>query len=272
MVESYNNSDLICESDMEKIIADEDAYWQETRDGIKIERVLIRSEEYSKLFERPVGNYISIHFDCDSVNSVKEEEKIVSVISEEIRFVVSENGFNCDKVFVVGLGNRKLASDSFGSKTADKVNSTRALADGGESINIALISALSLDVFAKTGIEASEAVKGISDSIDPDIVVIIDSLAAKSSERVANTVQISDSGITPGSGVSGSLKEINKESIGRAVLTIGVPTAFVDLKAGKKRLYSPCDIEYKIEKISSAVARAIEKAFLERGIKTISAE
>lgn len=272
MQEFYNNSDLVCESDMEKIIADEDAYWEETKDEIKIERVLIRSEEYSKLFGKPAGNYISIHFDCNSVNSANKEEKLVSAISEEICFIVSENGIDSDKIFVVGLGNREIASDSFGVKTVGKVNSTRALKDAGEGNDIVLMSALTLDVFAKTGIEASEAIKGISDSIEPDIVVIVDSLVAKNSERIANTVQISDGGITPGSGVLANLKKISRESIGRAVLTIGVPTAFADLKEGKKQLFSPCDIEYKIEKVSSAVARAIEKAFLDRGIKTVSPE
>lgn len=262
MPENMNRSDLICESDMEKIIADEDAYWEETRGCVKIERVLIKSEEYCRLMGKPVGSYVSLHFDVSAVFNKKSSENIVSALSDEIKFILEENGLKCKRILVVGLGNPKIACDSFGARVTEKIYATRSLKDDIEKVPFAMISVFQLDVFSKTGIEAIEAIRGISDSIDPEIVVVADSLVAKNPKRILRTVQISDSGITPGSGISPGQKEINRESVGRNIITIGVPTAVSYSGDDEKRLFSPCGIEPEIERLSSAVAKAIEKAFL----------
>ena len=132
-------------------------------------------------------------------------------------------------VLVVGLGNRMVTPDALGPYVADNLNITRHIvkeygkyAMGEEEVH--LISAIVPGVMAQTGMETVEIIRGVVRETEPDIVIAIDALAARSSKRLNRTIQIADTGINPGSGVGNHRNAITEETVGVPVIAIGVPT------------------------------------------------
>ena len=198
----------------------------EEKDGIKITRVKILNLEGQKALNKPIGNYITI--DLKKINNLtdKERENIINSISDELKKLVDciiEN----DDVLVIGLGNENLVADALGSKVIENIEVTRHIKryfpeylESGKRA----ISAISPGVMGLTGIETIEIIKGIVQNINPKLIIAIDSLASKNIERINKSIQISDTGIIPGSGVENSQKELNQKSLGIPVISIGIPT------------------------------------------------
>ena len=131
-------------------------------------------------------------------------------------------------VLTVGLGNRDITADALGPKTVDGLLVTRHIKeykpDIFEKIGQREMSALCPGVVGQTGIETFELIEGAVKRVCPDLVIVIDALAARSVDRLATTVQISDTGIAPGSGIGNKRRRIDRESLGVPVLAVGVPT------------------------------------------------
>jgi len=133
-----------------------------------------------------------------------------------------------DNILVVGLGNREITADSIGPFTASKLLATRHIS-GKFAENIGLsglksVAVISPDVLGKTGIESYEIVESVAKKIKPSAIIAIDALAAGSVNRLFRTVQLSNTGISPGSGVKNSRKELSEETLSVPVIGIGVPT------------------------------------------------
>ena len=175
-----------------------------------------------KLINKKIGKYVTILF--DDVTDSGNRKKVTEVFSDELNKILS----NYDKksVLVVGLGNEKSTPDSLGPNVIDDILVTRHLFLLGEDVDkdTLMVSKISPGVMADTGIETFDIVKSIVNDIKPSIILVVDALAASTIGRVNKSIQITDTGIHPGSGIGNMRKEISSDTIGIPVIAIGVPT------------------------------------------------
>lgn len=179
--------------------------------NIRITDVQIKNKEGEKRMGKPMGKYITLESPL-----LKEEcgmETCSQVLAEYIRELLPKKQ---KIILTVGLGNRELTVDSLGPKVVD--NLFIAYHPAGEGV-----CALAPGVMAQTGMETADIIKGVVREIRPDAVIVVDALAARSLHRLGTTIQLTDTGITPGSGVGNHRNSLTKESIGIPVLAIGVP-------------------------------------------------
>ncbi len=169
------------------------------------------------------GKYYTLEFpSIEKLVDFRDIEKAVSISLEELL------PRNYEKILVVGLGNTEITSDSIGPLTVKKILATRHITGQfAESIglkNLKSVAVVSPNVLGKTGIEVQELVSGAVNTVKPDAVIVIDALCAKSVNRIFSCIQLTDKGISPGSGVKNSRKELSKATLGVPVVAVGVPT------------------------------------------------
>ena len=199
---------------------------------IKITTVRIETENGAKAMGKPVGTYLTL----EAPNMAAADEGYHREISETLAGFLEkymkdreENQEKGYSVLVVGLGNREVTPDALGPYVVDQLNVTRhivqeygryAVGKGGSRI----VSAIVPGVMAQTGMESAEIIRGIVNETTPDLIMVIDALAARSTKRLNRTIQISDAGLYPGAGVGNHRSEITKDTMGIPVIAIGVPT------------------------------------------------
>jgi len=187
-------------------------------DDINITEVIL--EETNDL-NRKKGTYITLEFEdiTDSDNSDKVSNSLINVLKKLLN--VKKNSYG----LVVGLGNDKSTPDSLGPMTIKNVVVTNHIFILDQlSENYSRISAINPGVMGETGIETSDIIESVVHRINPDYLIVIDSLASRSIERLNKTIQITDTGIHPGSGIGNKRKEISYDTLGIPVIAIGVPT------------------------------------------------
>ena len=198
---------------------------EEEIDGTKISKVRIINEIGSEKLGKPIGNYITLdipqftEYDGELMDSVS---KVLGKILKELIKVKKE-----DKVLVVGLGNWNVTPDALGPKVIEGIMVTRHLSEvmpEAMEENMISVAAISPGVLGTTGIETGEVIKSLVDKIKPSLIICIDALAARRIQRLNKTIQISDTGISPGAGVGNHRKAINEEELGVKVIAVGVPT------------------------------------------------
>ena len=195
-------------------------------DKLKVNTVKIINNEGEKAIGKPIGTYITIDVKNLKIATDEEIEKAANLVKEELETVIHEHCNPEDEILVVGLGNQFVTPDSLGPKVVSELEITRHflkytpqyVVEGTRSV-----CAVAPGVLGTTGIETSEIVKGIVENIKPKLLIVIDSLASKSIERISSTVQISDTGIVPGGGVGNAREELSTNTIGIPVIAIGVP-------------------------------------------------
>ena len=193
---------------------------------IKVSTVKIINEEGANAIGKPVGTYITIDVKKLKLAGEVEIQKASEVVTEELKKIFDKHVQNRDDILVVGLGNAYVTPDSLGPKVIKDIDVTRHfLKYTPEYIdpNTRPVTAISPGVLGTTGIETSEIVKGIVDNVKPKLVIVIDSLASKSIERISSTIQIADTGIVPGAGVGNERNELSQRTLGIPVIAIGVP-------------------------------------------------
>ena len=193
---------------------------REEKDGVTVATLEIRTDAGSKTMGKEKGTYITVEL---------EEENEEAVIRELVQQMKQLSGGKNDKCFILGLGNREITPDALGPLTIDKVLVTRHLirefgSEMKKKYHFSEAQALAPGVMAQTGMEMQEIVKGIVDKTAPDIVFVVDALAARSMHRLGRTIQLTDTGISPGAGVGNNRKELNRRTLGVDVIAIGVPT------------------------------------------------
>lgn len=204
---------------------------KESDDNIKSSIVKILNEEGEKAIGKPIGTYVTVDMKNLRLAGDEELEKASNIISEEIKAIVNEKISNQDEVLIVGLGNQFVTPDSLGPKVVSEIEVTRHLLKYAPECVVPgarSVSAIAPGVLGTTGIETLEIIKGIVDNVKPKLLIVIDSLASKSIERISSTIQISDTGIVPGAGVGNTRKELSVNTLGIPVVAIGVPMV-VDL-------------------------------------------
>ncbi len=189
-----------------------------------VTRVKVTTEEGAKLIGKSIGNYITI----DAPKLRNHDRIIDKEIGKTVaRELTSMNHLHEDAtILVVGLGNWNATPDALGPRVVDQVLVTRHLHNYAPELKGGTrpLCTIAPGVLGITGIETGEIIKGIVDKIKPNLVIAVDALAASSIERIGTTIQMADSGISPGSGVGNKRMGINEKSIGVPVIAIGVPT------------------------------------------------
>lgn len=292
-MEEYTRTDLACECGVkEREGLPPEIYCEEREGDVILTRLHIRGKEQSELFGKPEGRYVTVM--CGKIWLMGEEalSELTELLAREIRaFATEMTGKALDRSFgvlVAGLGNAEITSDAIGPRAVSGLNVTRHLRGVNEALYDTVgrceISALFPGVLGQTGIETVELVRGAAENARPDLVVVIDALAARSCERLATTVQLCDSGLTPGSGIGNERKGINGETVGIPVLALGVPTVVASsslvydalreagiedinpalrevLENGRSFFVSPKEIDVISARVATLLSDAIDLAF-----------
>lgn len=271
---------------------------------INITRVYIDDEDGARELGKPIGKYVTIEMPSRFYGEQKIYEQMCQRCAKEIKKLTDEKlSSDEDMALIVGLGNRNITADALGAKVVGSLMITRHLKkyipneiDEG----IRPVCAIAPGVLGTTGMETEEIVSALSKKLKPEIVIVIDALCSRRVERVNTTIQITDTGITPGAGVGNKRKTINQETLGVPVIAIGVPTVVdaasiaaegiqavlkkVDFKSKEDEndryekirselepefgnmIVAPKDVDSIINDISSVIANGINIA-LHKGIK-----
>lgn len=194
--------------------------WEAHEQDINVTHVEITTEDAAALLEREMGHYITVEF-------VPEKEKgdaVVQILAKVLRPLLPDEG--C--VLVVGLGNDNMTPDALGPRAVRRILATRHLPENFAKetglAGLRCVAALSPGVLAQTGMESSEVVRSVVRDICPKAVIVIDAMAAKAYQRLGRTIQIADSGISPGAGVDNARKELSRATLGVPVISMGIPT------------------------------------------------
>ena len=204
---------------------------EEVNEVIKVSRVKIVNETGAEAIGKPIGNYITIDIRKLKIADNNEIQKASEIVTKELRALIDKHIDKKGDILILGLGNTYVTPDSLGPKVVKDIDITRHLLKyAPEYIDPETrpVTAVAPGVLGTTGIETVEIVKGIVDNIHPKMVIVIDSLASKSIERISSTIQIADTGIVPGAGVGNARNEISEKTLGIPVIAIGVPMV-VDL-------------------------------------------
>ena len=208
-------------------------------DKMKITRMKITSQHSANILGKEKGTYITCEFKALTNDFSAADKKLVE-IGKEIRSLLPESG----NILVIGIGNHNITPDALGPKAASKVLATRhIIGTTAKSLgldNLRSVCVISPGVLGQTGIETGEFVKGIINNADISCVIAVDSLASRRLKRLGCTVQISDTGISPGAGIGNNRNVLNNSTMGVPVIGIGVPTV-VDAATLAADLLSPDD-------------------------------
>ncbi|MCL2522117.1 MAG: GPR endopeptidase [Erysipelotrichales bacterium] len=240
---------------------------------------VILDEKKAEKYQRKPGLYYTVSTKIFREGMEKRYDDLAKVVSDilhdcadyyEIKKITS-------KALIVGLGNVDVPSDSLGPNTVKKINVTNHLIEMNLVKKLNRVITVIPGVMGQTGLETTEIVKSLAENFKPSLIVVIDALASRSISRLNSTIQITTSGISPGSGISGNKKEISYETAGIPVIAIGIPLVvdyfniinelFEDKEAKKKALenmpgdphmfVSSKDIQNLIVDMSSCLAKAI---------------
>lgn len=258
-------------------LAPEDVFREEEeRGGARVTRITVRSGRGAQALGKPQGRYVTVEVPPLSDNE-EQLEAHARVVGEQLAALLPAQG----PVLVVGLGNEHITPDALGPQAAGMVLATRHI--GGEFArsvgldDLRPAAVLIPGVLGRTGVESGETVRGVCGVVQPAAVIAIDALAARSLSRLGCTVQLSDTGIAPGSGVGNSRKVLDRETIGVPVIAVGVPTV-VDAATlahdltggdgaqdtvaprGAAMMVTPREIDLMISRASRLVAMAVNCA------------
>ena len=195
-----------------------------TLEGFAVHEVRILSEDAAREIGKPQGRYLTLELDA----LIRREEdafpRACKALSTLLRELLPHP--NDGPVLIAGLGNRMITPDAIGPQTADHVSATRHLVAQSPAIfaDWRPVSALAPGVLGQTGVETGEVICGVLDRVRPAAVIAVDALAAGRLSRLLRTVQLADTGITPGAGVGNARAALNEETLGVPVIAVGVPT------------------------------------------------
>lgn len=251
--------------------------YRQSRDGsLTVSRIDITNENGARALGKPVGSYVTLNIGKLRLLDSESFDRAADAVCEELDKLLDDGS-----TLVVGLGNRCITADSVGPAVAGRVIATRHLKlDEPEIFKAAQFGEASVlvpGVLAQTGIEAFDLIKQTAERIKPERIIIIDSLAAKSAEALGVTVQITDAGICPGSGVGNDRGELSEKTLGVKTVAVGVPmivdaaTLICDLLDGKCKpdgellqrtgsfYVCPNDTDAAVREISKIIAYGINR-------------
>ncbi len=281
---NYNYQNGSFESDLacERRRADTDErgveYKKETVGPFSWERIRISSAEGARSIGRPCGNYNTLTLGKMNLLDDAAIEDAANEIAIELCSMLERSCIAPERILIAGLGNAELTPDSVGPKTASLVNATMHIKNFDKkmfnSLECSEIAVCTPGVMAQSGMEASDIILGLCKRISPDAVFAIDALASRAPERLGSTIQISDTGIFPGSGIGNNRAPLNMSTLGIPVIAIGVPTVinakmlFSDAESKNisssipdDMFVSPREIDTIVKSCSAIISSGINQAF-----------
>ncbi|MDO5124775.1 MAG: GPR endopeptidase [Ruminococcus sp.] len=241
---------------------------------IKVTEISVDDQKASEMIGKPIGKYVTIENTngCFSLYSDLFEEQI-DVLCKELNSLM---GKTPRKIMFAGLGNRAITPDSLGPITAEKIFATRhikRLAKDIDTSDLSDVSVITTGVMAQTGVESSETVKALAGIIKPDVIIIVDALACSDLSHLGTTIQLTNTGISPGSGVENARKELSFHTLGVPCIAIGVPTVadmnsiaeeLCNIQAPEEfdgMLVTPKSIDNLVLRSAGLIATAINRTF-----------
>ena len=249
------------------------------KNEIRVTRVVIETKNGARAMGKPMGVYITL----EAPGMIEPEEdyhqEISSALAGQLKSIIPDAEKE-QSILVVGLGNRDVTADALGPHVADNLFVTRHVVKeyGKAAYNksrMHMVSSIVPGVMAKTGMESAEIIRGVVEQTRPDLVIVVDALAARSTKRLNQTIQITNTGIHPGSGVGNHRNALTKESLEVPVIAIGVPTVVDaativnDATSGRmpanltelNNMYvTSKDVDYQVKQISHIICDAINEA------------
>ena len=236
------------------------------------ETVKITNEEGEAAMGRPRGIYATLNLERIDDLDEDERENAQDEIARKLCEICDTDRVIPARILVVGLGNRSLTPDSLGPRSCDEILPTMQILNYDEEafyeLECSEIAVVTPDVSAKSGLDAALIISGISEKIKPDLIIAIDALASRAPERLGRTVQISNTGIFPGSGVGNTRGEISRRELGIPVIAIGVPTVMDSrhfstggVITGEPMFVSPREIDGIVGVSAKIIGGAINQAF-----------
>ena len=213
------------ESELRGVSVEE--YYREEED-VRVTKVTIDTKNAAKAMGKPMGIYVTMEAPAMVEPDEDYHREVSKCLAEELLKLLPQDDKE-QNILVVGLGNREVTADALGPQTVDNLFITRHIVKeyGKAAYNCSKmnsLSALEPGVMARTGMETAEIVKGVVRETEPDALIVVDALAARSTKRLNRTIQITNTGISPGAGIGNNRNKINQETIGVPVIAIGVPT------------------------------------------------
>ena len=256
---------------IEGIIKKVDFYESEQ---IEITEISVESQKASEILDRPIGKYITLENveGCFSLYSDLYNEQ-VELLAKQLKKLIPEE---TEKIMVVGLGNTGITPDSLGPVSADKIFATRHIKRLAKDINtsdLKEITVVKTGVMAQTGLESSEYVKAVIKQTEPQLVVAVDALACSDISHLGTTIQLTDTGISPGSGVENARKELSAKTLGIPCIAVGVPTVadmntlVAEMSEGNVNnefngmIVTPKSIDNLIIRTASIISTAMNRVF-----------
>lgn len=255
----------------------EETYDEENE--IRVTKVNIETKNGAKAMGKPVGAYVTLEAPGMVEPDEEYHQEISAALAKELKEIIPDSD-NEKSVLIVGLGNRDVTADALGPNVADNLFITRhVVKEYGKAAysksRMHMVSSIVPGVMAKTGMESAEIIKGVVEQTRPDVVIVVDALAARSTRRLNRTIQITNTGIHPGSGVGNHRNALTEESLEVPVIAIGVPTV-VDaativndavqgespgnLSELNNMYVTSKDVDYQIKQISHIICDAINEA------------
>ena len=237
--------------------------------GVGIHTVRILDDEGARQLHKPVGTYVTLETDPLRRREPSGFARTVQVMAAELGKLLDRT----KRTLVVGLGNAAVTPDAVGPLTLRSLIVTRHLPVLTQHGGFCDLSALESGVLGTTGMESAETVRAVAGAIQPEQIVVVDALAAAEPARICASIQLTDTGIVPGSGVGNSRAAFSRETLGAPVVAIGVPTV-VDaqtlLPAGQTcapgLIVTPRDIDARVRETAQVIGYALDLA-LHRGLR-----
>ena len=189
--------------------------------GCGVTAVDVRGEEAARALGKPAGTYVTLDLRPCRDRAPDALERAARALGTELRALL---GGGVRSALVAGLGNRAMTPDAIGPLAMEHVLVTRHLRGEAPFAGLTPVSVLTPGVLGRTGLEAAEQLRGAVGAVRPDVVIAVDALAARALERVCTTVQLSNAGIVPGSGVGNARRALDRGALGVPVFAVGVPT------------------------------------------------
>ncbi len=250
--------------------------WDGLREGIPVNTVRVLDERGERALGKPRGNYVTLTLEGLASREEGIFQRCVQAVAEEISALIQDIPGDA-LVLVAGLGNRAITPDAIGPKVHQNTLVTRHLVRQMPEHFGALrpVASVAAEVMGTTGVESGELVRAVCEKIRPACVVAVDALASRSLKRLCRTVQIADTGITPGSGVGNHRLGLTRDTLGAPVVAVGVPTVvdgatlaadllgteeLPDLGEGRDMLVTPKDIDSQVNDMAKVIGYGISMA------------
>ena len=240
-----------------------------TKNGAKITAIKVLNKTGERAIKKPIGSYITIEVENSFDSGELVDRQLAKVVADEIAKILPKGS-----ALVCGIGNRNITPDALGPDCISHILATRHIGEElANSIgfdNLRSVTAISPGVLGQTGIEVCEFLKAIVEKTKPDFAIAVDALASRKISRLGKTIQISNTGIIPGSGVCNSRNELSQKTLGIPVISIGVPTVVdantlvndiaeteMHYNSASSMIVTPKEIDLLIERSARLISHAI---------------